>query len=133
MKAARSQQEDALVEVLDRAEAIERQRSELHSEVARLEARWARVQEELRAEAGRLGDAITGIERRRDTQKTKVPPPLLTTYEDLRRRKGGTAVAKIQGNTCAGCRIGIPDALRSRALAGVAVAQCPSCERILHP
>lgn len=133
LKAARSQQEDALVEVLDKAETVERQRSELQSEVARLEARWSRIQEELRIEARRLGDAMARIEQKREAQKAKIPPRLLATYEDLKRRKGGTAVAKIQGNTCAGCRIGIPDAVRSRALAGVAIAQCPSCERILHP
>lgn len=132
LRATRIRHEDALVEVLDRAEAAERARAEARREVARLEARWAKAQEELKHEAHRLGDAIARAEQKRQTQKAKVPPRLLATYEDLRRRKGGTAVAKVQGGTCSGCRIGIPDAIRMRALAGAVVAQCPNCERILY-
>lgn len=133
LKAARERQEDALVEVLDQAETASRQRSEAQGAVARLEERWSRTQEELRLEARRLGDAIARIDQRREAQAARIPPRLLVTYEDLRRRKGGTAVARIKGNTCSGCRITIPDALRSRVLAGETVAQCPNCERIFHP
>lgn len=132
LKTTRGHHEDALVEVLDRAEAVDRQHSDAQRSVAALEERWSHAQEELRLEARRLADAITRIDQRREAQKAKVPPRLLATYEDLRARKGGTAVARVRGNTCSGCRISIPDALRSRALAGVVVAQCPSCERILH-
>ncbi len=133
LKAARERQEDALVEVLDQAETASRQRSEAQGAVTRLEERWSRTQEELRLEARRLGDAIARIDQRREAQAARIPPRLLATYEDLRRRKGGTAVARIKGNTCSGCRITIPDALRSRVLAGETVAQCPNCERIFHP
>ncbi|MBE7518229.1 MAG: hypothetical protein HS107_03200 [Thermoflexaceae bacterium] len=133
LKAARERQEDALVEVLDQAETASRQRSEAQGAVTRLEERWSRTQEELRLEARRLGDAIARIDQRREAQAARIPPRLLVTYEDLRRRKGGTAVARIKGNTCSGCRITIPDALRSRVLAGETVAQCPNCERIFHP
>lgn len=133
LKATRERQEDALVEVLDQAETASRQRSEAQGAVTRLEERWSRTQEELRLEARRLGDAIARIDQRREAQAARIPPRLLATYEDLRRRKGGTAVARIKGNTCSGCRITIPDALRSRVLAGETVAQCPNCERIFHP
>ena len=132
LKTTRARHEDALVEVLDRAEAAERERDEARASVTRLEARWAQNRGELEREARRLSATIAGVDQSREAQAAKVPPRVLHTYEDLRRRKSGVAVARIQGGACMGCRIGIPDAVRTRALSGVVLAQCPNCERILY-
>jgi len=132
LKTTRGRQEDALVEVLDRAEAAERECEGARKNVARLEGRWEQDRGELEGEARRLSGVIAGVDQTREAQAAKVATRVLQTYEDLRRRKSGVAVARIQGGACAGCRISIPNAVRTRVLSGAVLAQCPNCERILY-
>lgn len=132
LKAQRSRLEDELVEVLDRAEAADRELAGARHEVARLEQDWTTTRQDLQRERESLLAAITAADANSAGQKARVDARSLRTYEDLRRRKAGHVVVRIQGGTCSGCRIGIPDAIRTRALAGATLAQCPSCERILY-
>ena len=64
-------------------------------------------------------------------KKAKVSPRAIVIYEDVRRRKGGMAVARVIGGTCQGCRITVPEAIRKRAFGTEILAQCPNCDRIL--
>ncbi len=130
-KAMRSRFEDTLIQALDNAEATNRDHRETAKAVTAHEARWHTTQDALRHEAHRLQDLITRAEAKREIQKPNVTPRGLHLYEDLRRRKGGMAVSRLNGSTCSGCRISIPDALRRKAFAPMDLAQCPNCERIL--
>jgi uncharacterized protein len=130
-KAMRSRFEDTLIQALDNAEAANREHREAAKAVTALEARWHTAQDALRHEARRLQDLITRGEAKREIQKPNVTPRALHLYEDLRKRKGGMAVSRLNGSTCSGCRIAIPDALRRKAMAPMDLAQCPNCERIL--
>jgi hypothetical protein len=132
LKSQRSRLEDELVEVLDRAEAADRDLAAARQEVVRLDEAWASTRKELEGERESLLGAITRAEAKSAAQKSAIDPRSLRIYEDLRRRKPGQVVVRIQGGICSGCRIGIPDAVRTRALAGAMLAQCPSCERILY-
>ncbi len=129
IKGQRGKSEDQLIEVLDGAEAANQAHRDASRLVTSLEARWQGQQDALRHEAHRLRDLITRADVRREAQKSKVPPRALPMYEDLRRRKGGMAVARIVGPNCSGCRITIPDGIRKRAFGDI--VQCPNCERIL--
>jgi uncharacterized protein len=57
----------------------------------------------------------------------------LQQYEEIRRRKAGTAVARLAGSSCGGCRVSLPDAVRKQVLLRDAITQCPNCEKILAP
>ncbi|MGE5597507.1 MAG: zinc ribbon domain-containing protein [Hyphomicrobiales bacterium] len=131
LKENRGKLEDELIAVLDEAEAADRERRDAIRLVGQLEERWEQVSQELRREGRRLTDAIARADARREIQKTNITPRALHLYEDLRRRKGGMAVARISAGTCQGCRVSIPDAIRRKALSPVDLAQCPNCERIL--
>lgn len=132
LKKRRSEYEDELFEILSRLESAERERKAAARTVADLEALWEREQQELKHEAKGLGDAIDRADRKRELQKVKVNPRALHIYEDVRRKRGGGAVARIQGGACGGCRITLPDALRRTAFSVDLLAQCPNCERILY-
>ncbi len=132
LKQRRSEFEDELLTLLSRLEDAERERASAARTVARLEAAWEHTQQDLKHEAKRLGDAIDRAARKRDVQKGKVNPRSLHIYETVRQKRGGGAVARIQGGACGGCRIALPDALRRRAFSTELLAQCPNCERILY-
>lgn len=129
--AQRTKLEDALLEVMGRIEATERDLGNAKKRASDLETRWQHRQQELRLEANRLGEAISLADQRRERQKGLINPRTLATYEDLRRRKGGAAVARLQAGVCSGCRIQVPDAVRRKVFSPSLLAQCPSCERIL--
>jgi predicted nucleic acid-binding Zn-ribbon protein len=131
LKAARSKVEDHLLEVLSRLEVLEPELREARDAVAALEERWATMSEELARDAERLKRAIAASDSKREAQKGRLPARFLLLYEDIRRRKGGMAVARIQGSACSGCRITVPDAVRKRAFGTETIAQCPNCDRIL--
>ncbi len=131
LKHRRGEFEDTLLAVMDRIEGLERDRRRAQRDVEQNEERWAKFQQELRHEAHRLGDSIVRVDAKREAQKSVIPPRSLFLYEDLRRRKGGMAVARINAGSCTGCRITIPDAVRRKAFSSSTLAQCPNCERIL--
>ncbi|MBI2765044.1 MAG: hypothetical protein HYX53_03940 [Chloroflexi bacterium] len=131
LKGARAKLEDELIEVLDTGEGISREVRGAENRVRLLEARWQQVQQDLRHESLRLNDAIGRADAKRDIQKSKINPRALQVYDEVRRRKGGMAVARIVGGSCTGCRVAIPDSLRRKAFSATELARCPNCERIL--
>ncbi len=131
LKAQRSKLEDEDLEVLSRLEAAEQERARAFRAVEQLETRRSDAVRSLLEEAERLNAAITRVQAKRLAQKTGIDPRAVALYEDLRRRKGGQGVVRIQGSACSGCRVQLPDAVRRRAMSSSQLAQCPNCERIL--
>ncbi|MGI8926243.1 MAG: zinc ribbon domain-containing protein [Tepidiformaceae bacterium] len=132
LQAQRTKLEDELLEILERAESATSQHASAAEAVTRFEARWATDSAALRQEAARLTTAIASTDARREAQKAVIATPSLRLYEDLRRRKGGLAVARVQaGGACSGCRVSLPDAVRRKAFSPASISQCPNCERIL--
>jgi hypothetical protein len=132
LKAARGKLEDELLELLARLETESALRATLAAQLAAQEARRAAELVSLQSEATRLGGLIAAAEAKSQVQRLKVPPVSARLYDEVRRRKGGMAIARITGGTCGGCRISLPDQLRRRALNSEIPAQCPNCDRILY-
>ncbi len=125
--------EDELLELMEAGEpiaaeagALEARRQELATEADRLAA----VVAEREAEIDRLVAVAVAA---RGEAAGGVPPALLATYEQLRRRLDGVAVARLEAGRCTGCHLALPavelDALR-RAPAD-AVVRHEECGRIL--
>lgn len=126
-----SEHEDLLLEILERVEELESRAGALHT-----------GQEELRItivglEAAR-DDAAKGIlaelaELRvlRDRQAAELPDDLLTRYEAVAARAGGTGVGKLEGNACTACRIELSMADVGELLDGPPLTTCPQCRRLL--
>jgi predicted nucleic acid-binding Zn-ribbon protein len=56
---------------------------------------------------------------------------MLHTYDTLRVRRGGRAVARIDGDTCAVCLVAISPSRLAAAREGEQLAYCENCGRIL--
>jgi uncharacterized protein len=133
LKAKRSGIEDRLLEVMGQLESLEPRRSAARRAVQEAEKAWEQQQQELHIQLRRYEDDLALTEQQRAGQAAGVQPRPLRLYEDLRNRKGGAAVARLQGHACGSCRVALPDVVRKQVLLRDAVVQCPHCEKILAP
>lgn len=131
LKVQRSRHEDALLEVLALVEEAETQVAAAQKEVEELERAWRDEVLRLQGEREALAAARTRALEDRARRAPHVPRQLVALYEELRRRKAGVAVARVQGGTCSACHVSVPDTVRRAARNPNDVARCPNCERIL--
>jgi uncharacterized protein len=133
LRGRKAELEDDLLEVMERVE-------ELTGMVDSLKARH----EELAGKADELtkarDEAATEIDAELEAERAArqgatsgIDAELLATYDDLRERKGGVAVAQLDNRTCSGCRIELTaielEEVRGRAAEGM--ARCAQCDRLL--
>jgi hypothetical protein len=73
------------------------------------------------------------VRRERDELAGTVDPELLTEYDELRKRSGGIAIARLVGGSCGGCHLSLPavDVDRIKKLSPDAPAHCEECGRLL--
>jgi hypothetical protein len=124
--------EDRLLEVLEQIEEVKERLAGLEATLTRESRAWTANQETARA---RLADAeagLAGTEAQRNTLAASLPSAIRSTYETLRRQKGGLAVAPVHQRTCQACRVGLTPAQEQRARIGNDIVTCNSCGRILY-
>ena len=117
-----------MIEVEESEASVTEQRERL----ARLEADWRETQARLSAEQKGLMDRLSQMQAKRAKLQGIIETGDLALYEDLRRRKGGRAVALLEGDLCLGCRVTLPTSKAQQARQGEALTQCGSCDRILY-
>ena len=124
--------EDQLLEIMIDMEELElvmvgarETKSSLEEERPGLEEGWRREERELTEELAMLRASREGL-------LPAMPANLLPLYESLRKSKSGLAVARVEGGTCAGCRLALTTQEMQRARMGQHVVQCSSCGRILY-
>jgi uncharacterized protein len=125
--------EDRELEVMEVLEPIDADLAETRSQSTALDAR-----------AGELRTAIVELETELDAEIGKqtetratvaaaLPSELLSAYERLRTKLGGTGAARLVGSSCGGCHLALPamEVDRIRKAAPDAVITCEQCGRIL--
>ncbi len=86
----------------------------------------------MKAQINDTNAALQKLTGDRSRAATLVAPQDQTTYETLRRQKGGTAVALVSQRTCQACRVGLTPSQEQRARQGADIITCNSCGRILY-
>ena len=133
MEQARQAISDAETRVLEAMEAIEASRSTLaglgdqvrgvleriEAEERGIDERGERVEAEIAARKAQRAQRAAGIERN-----------LLARYDRIAARRR-PAVAIVSGETCLGCRVGIPPQSYIEILKGEEIVTCGTCTRIL--
>jgi predicted nucleic acid-binding Zn-ribbon protein len=88
---------------------------------------------QLDARAGELGKEIQRLREARAGLASLVEPELRAQYERVAARRR-PALAMVSGDTCTGCRVGVPPKTLVELLSAEQVVVCESCKRILiHP
>lgn len=86
----------------------------------------------IRAGIERLEAERNRVSAGRNEVVAKIPAVLLKRYELIRSRRGGSAVAKLNGDTCGGCFMVLPPQQSNSIRRGETLEQCPRCQRFLY-
>ena len=119
----------AAIEAAEAAEKMEAAAGERLSaaEAARVEevAGIARDKEPIEAAIAKLGEE-------REAVVVNVPVEDLSTYDALRNRKRGVAVALLEDGICAACGVAPSSSRIQAARQGGGLVHCSNCERIIY-
>jgi hypothetical protein len=126
-----SQAEDNLLEALICAEAATQAQAEQAAALERLAADWERRQAALRAEQAQRKARLPAELARQSAARQAVPAALLATYDNLRPRRGGRAVAQLDGDECSACLVAASPFTLEAARFGDELVYCSNCGRLL--
>jgi predicted nucleic acid-binding Zn-ribbon protein len=132
LKRRRSGLEDQVLEAMIEVEDSEARLTEQRERLARLKEEWQETQVRLSAEQNELVNRLSQLKAKRSKLQRIIEAGDLALYEDLRRRRGGRAVALLEGELCQGCRVTLPTGKVQQVRQGEVLTRCDSCQRILY-
>jgi hypothetical protein len=133
LRAHRSAQEDAELEVLLEREPLDERVAELTGELDALGSEVTVLDAEIATEQARIDAEVAAHGAARSGAVAALPADLVTTYERVRAANRGIGIARLEHGTCMACRLKLPavDLDRIRQAAPDATPQCPECNALL--
>ena len=122
--------EDKILEMMGQIEALQKETTLNTARIATLEQEWAEKKQQLLSEKAELTAVLDATGKKREGLLHNIDTTYVEIYENMRVRKHGLAVAKIEQGRCQGCRISVPMSEVTQARAG-GLVQCGSCGRVL--
>jgi len=132
IKQGNSEREDELIKLMEETDRANSEIKGKAEELAKLQTEWDREQEDLRSQITGIDQAVSEAATRRQTIAAQVAGDLISRYELIFSRRGGTAVVEVTGGICQGCYMNVPPQLWNEIIRSEKVHLCPSCQRILH-
>lgn len=126
-----AQAEDALLEALIALETATAAETAAQAELAQRVTEWTAAQAELRAEQARLTERLAAERTRQGNVRRAIPAGLLHTYDTLRSRRGGRAVARLDDDMCSACLVAVSPGRIAAVRDGNELVYCENCGRIL--
>lgn len=130
LKRRRQKLEDTLLDAMINREEAEATRKQANARLEEAESNWLTRQANLKAERRALEQRLEEIVQRRESVVPRLDAETLGTYERVRERKGGQAVAQVRGEACSACGVTISPSAEWKLRQGELI-QCDTCGRIL--
>lgn len=131
LKRRRGQLEDEVLEVMMAQEETEAELEEMSERHRVLDNTWEKDRAGLLEEEKTLRERVEQLSALRQEQAKAMDSEDLASYEDLRGRKGGQAVAVVEQGVCGGCGVAVPPSQIQKVLRGQDLVRCDNCERFL--
>ena len=132
LKTERSLMEDRVIEILEKAEALEQRHTLTKRSVEDTRRQFQLDRDEILKKIEGLDRDLQRVEKDRLRLSRTVDPDLLKRYDTLRTRKGGIAVSPVVKGVCQTCHLGIPPQEFNELLRGDRFMTCPNCSRIIY-
>lgn len=128
-----SEAEDRVLELLQTKETFDNETAVIRDQLATVEAEEQQLRGAIKEAWKGIDAELARREERKAAAVTLIPPDLLELYEQLRERKEGVAVGRLDETwVCGGCHLKLSAAERRQALAEDP-PRCIHCRRILVP
>jgi uncharacterized protein len=124
--------EENLIIIMEEIDGIKAQIQTKEAEMAAMQEEWQKKQEEFKAQLTGIDQAVSEAATRRQRIASQVAAELISRYELIFSRRGGTAVVEVTGGICQGCYMNIPPQLWNEIIRNEKLNLCPSCQRILY-
>jgi predicted nucleic acid-binding Zn-ribbon protein len=132
LKRRRGELEDRQLEAMVQVEEHEAKADSKKASLAQIEAEWTQTQKRLTEERGELEERLAHLRKERIELERTIGVEDLALYGELYSRKGGRAVALLEGGVCQACRVTLPTSQVQQAHSGDSLIFCSSCQRILY-
>ncbi len=132
LKRRKNELEDKQLEAMVKVEEREAEVDSKKAGLAQIYAEWNRTQERLTGEQNELKERLTHLRKERAQLERTIGAEDLALYGELCHRKGGLAVALLQGGVCQACRVALPTSQVQQARLENSLNFCSSCQRILY-
>ena len=124
--------EEALIQIMVEIDGIKGNIKAKEDEMAQIQSEWQQKRQEMQSQISGIDRAVSEAATRRQTIASQVAGDLISRYELIFSRRGGTAVVEVAGGICQGCYMNIPPQLWNEIIKSDKVHLCPSCQRILY-
>lgn len=98
-----SNEENELLEIIDKIQALESGIEELEKKVAEVEENNGKQLNILQEKIDSIGGTVAEKKTERDKISKEIPRPTMSTYERVRRGRGGQSVVAIKNGACGAC------------------------------
>jgi predicted nucleic acid-binding Zn-ribbon protein len=132
LKRWRDKKEEDLLEAMVSAEEAEAAMAEARAILTQVSEAWRAAQGSLADEQTRLQTRLGELDEQSKSLMAAIGPEDVATYQRLRQRKAGRAVATVKDGICQGCRMNPPSSQVQHARMGKELVFCNNCGRILH-
>ncbi len=126
-----SRSEDDLLEALLAVEAATEVRAQRQAEYDRLANAWETTRTRLRAEQAKLVAQLPAAQARQAAARRAAPQERLPLYDSLRARRGGRAVAQLDGAICQACGVAASPGKVAAARDSDDLVYCDNCGRLI--
>lgn len=131
MRQMNGELEEELIRIMQEIDTVKGQMQAAESELAAMQEQWRAKQKELEERIHGIDTAVSEAASRRQSIAAQVNNDLISRYELIFSRRGGTAVVEVSAGICQGCFMNIPPQLWNEIIRNDKLHLCPSCQRIL--
>ena len=124
--------EEEILKLMQEIDGLRTQIKSKEDEALGLKAEWQQKQEALLGQISGIDTAVSEAALRRQSIASQLANDLISRYELIFSRRGGTAVVEVSGGICQGCYMNIPPQLGNEIIKNEKLHLCPSCQRILY-
>lgn len=130
-KQSNGELEEELIRIMQELDVLKAEIDAKQAELSAMRAQWESRQTELAEQIHGVDASISEALARRQSIAARVAGDLISRYELIFSRRGGTAVVEVAGGICQGCFMNIPPQLWNEIIRNEKLHLCPSCQRIL--
>jgi uncharacterized protein len=131
MRQTNGELEEELIRIMQEIDTVKAQIQAKEAEMATMQEDWLKKQKELENQIHDIDEAVSQAATRRQSIASQVAGDLISRYELIFSRRGGTAVVEVSAGICQGCFMNIPPQLWNEIIRNDKLHLCPSCQRIV--